>query len=213
MKIAIFQLALFGVNCYVVYDEKDKKAAIIDPGIINDEEVEAIDAFLKKHDLTVSHIINTHLHVDHAIGNERLSRKYGVEAWAHAGDAPLGDQLVQQARMFGLPFEVNSAGVTKNLEDDDIIKIGSGELRVIHVPGHSPGGIALYDKADGWVIAGDSLFEGSIGRTDLPGGDMPTLLNAIKEKLFTLPDSTVVYSGHGNPTTIGTEKRTNPFLR
>ena len=213
MKIAIFQLALFAVNCFVVYDEAEKKAAIVDPGIINDEEAEAIGNFLKKHELEVTQIINTHLHIDHAIGNTRLKEKYGVEVAAHADDEFLGKRLANQAREFNLPFEVKDAGVTKHLKDGDEIRIGSGVLQVIHVPGHSPGGIALYDKEDGWLIAGDSLFEGSIGRTDLPGGNMATLLKAIKEKLFTLPDSTVVFCGHGPSTTIGDEKQYNPFFR
>lgn len=213
MKIAIFQLALFAVNCFVVYDEAEKKAAIVDPGIINEEEAEAIGNFLKKHELEVTQIINTHLHIDHAIGNTRLKEKYGVEVAAHADDEFLGKRLANQAREFNLPFEVKDAGVTKHLKDGDEIRIGSGVLQVIHVPGHSPGGIALYDKEDGWLIAGDSLFEGSIGRTDLPGGNMATLLKAIKEKLFTLPDSTVVFCGHGPSTTIGDEKKYNPFFR
>ena len=213
MRVAIFQLALFGVNCYVVYDEKEKKAAIVDPGIISEEEVEAIDGFLKKHHLEVTHIINTHLHIDHAIGNSRLKEKYGADVYAHADDEFLGKGMAQQAREFNLPLEAEDAGVTKHLKDGEEIKIGSGTLHVIHVPGHSPGGIALYDKEDGWMIAGDSLFQGSIGRTDLPGGNMLTLLKAIKEKLFTLPDSTVVFSGHGPSTTIGDEKKYNPFFR
>lgn len=213
MKVAIFQLALFGVNCYVVYDEKEKKAAVIDPGIISDEEVEAIDNFLKKNELEVTHILNTHLHIDHVIGNWRMIEKYGVDAYAHEEDSFLGDRLASQAKEFQLPFDVKDSGVTKYLQDGDEIKIGEGCLKVIHVPGHSPGGVVLYDKEDGFLIAGDSLFEGSIGRTDLPGGDMSTLLKAIKEKLFILPDTTVVFPGHGPSTTIGDEKKFNPFLR
>ena len=213
MKIAIFELALFGVNCYIVYDEETKKAAIIDPGIIQEKEFEAIDNFLKKHDLEVTHIINTHLHIDHAIANAAVGKKYGVDVYAHEADDFLGERLKDQAMQFGLPFEVKDAGVTRHLRDGEEIKIGNGVLKVIHVPGHSPGGVALYDEKDGFLISGDSLFEGSIGRTDLPGGDMVQLLNAIKEKLFILPDKTVAYPGHGGPTTIGKEKRFNPFLR
>lgn len=213
MKIAIFGLQLFGVNCYVVYDPDEKKAVIIDPGIIDNREIEAIDNFLTKNELEVVGIVNTHLHIDHAIANSGLSSKFGSVVMAHEDDKFLGDRLQGQAREFGLPLHVENAGVNQYLKDGDIIKVGSGELEVIHVPGHSPGGIALYDKADGFLISGDTLFEGSIGRSDLPGGNLAKLLESIKKKLYVLPDETIVYPGHGSPTTIGKEKKSNPFVR
>lgn len=213
MKVAVFQLMLFGVNCYVVYDPEKKEAAIIDPGIVDNREVDAIDSFLKKNGLKVVAIINTHLHIDHVVANTGLAEKYGVDVLAHADDMFLGDNLKKQAEMFGLPFKIQSPGVSKHLKDGDKIKIGDGELEVIHVPGHSPGGIALYDKKDKFVISGDSLFEGSIGRTDLPGGDLARLLESIKKRLYSLPDDVVVYPGHGRPTTIGNEKQNNQFVR
>lgn len=212
MKVAIFKLLLFEVNCYVVYDPLEKKAAIIDPGIVDNREIEAIDNFLKKNDLEVVAVINTHLHIDHVVANTGLSEKYDVPVMAHEDDKFLGDRLYQQAQQFGLPFKMNSAGVTHYLEDGEKIKIGSGELQVIHLPGHSPGGIGLYDPQDGFLISGDSLFEGSIGRTDLPGGNLARLLESIKKRLYTLPDETVVYPGHGPATTIGKEKKSNPFV-
>lgn len=212
MKVAIFKLLLFEVNCYVVYDPLEKKAAIIDPGIVDNREIEAIDNFLKKNDLEVVAVINTHLHIDHVVANTGLREKYDVPVMAHEDDKFLGDRLYQQAQQFGLPFKLNSAGVTHYLEDGEKIKIGSGELEVIHLPGHSPGGIGLYDPQDGFLISGDSLFEGSIGRTDLPGGNLARLLESIKRRLYTLPDETVVYPGHGPATTIGREKKSNPFV-
>ena len=132
---------------------------------------------------------------------------------AHEDDRILGDNLLVQAKSFGLPFKLESAGITHYLKDGEKIKIGEGELEVIHLPGHSPGGIGLYDRKDGFLISGDTLFEGSIGRTDLEGGNLGRLLESVKKRLYTLPDSTVVYPGHGPATTIGQEKLSNPFVR
>ena len=206
-------MLLFGVNCYVVYDPVEKEAAIIDPGIVDNREIDAIDAFLAHNNLKPVAVINTHLHIDHALANTGLANKYNIPVMAHADDAFLGERMRSQAQEFGLPFRIESAGVSHNLADGEKIKIGSGELEVIHVPGHSPGGIGLYDAKDGFLISGDSLFEGSIGRTDLPGGNMARLLDSIKRKFYTLPDDTVVYPGHGPATTIGKEKRSNPFIQ
>lgn len=213
MKVAIFQFSLFGINTYVVYDPATKECAVIDPGMSAPEEREALRGFIDRNGLKVTHLINTHLHVDHVAGNSFVSATYGVEPEAHAGDEPLGRQIGQQACMFGLRDEVADVALGHRLQEGDTIRVGDGELKVIHVPGHSPGGLALYDKADGFVIAGDSLFYRSIGRTDLAGGNHQQLITALKEKLLTLPDDTVVYPGHGEPTTIGEEKRGNMFLR
>ena len=131
---------------------------------------------------------------------------------AHEADMFLGDRMQRQAEEFGIAARVDNVSVTSYLTDGEKIRIGEGTLEVIHVPGHSPGGVALYDPEGGFVISGDSLFAGSVGRADLPGGDMRTLLDAIERKLFTLPGSTVVYPGHGPATTIAREKATNPFL-
>ncbi|MDE6299529.1 MAG: MBL fold metallo-hydrolase, partial [Muribaculaceae bacterium] len=124
----------------------------------------------------------------------------------------LGERMMQQARMFGMNFDFKNVKIDNYLSDGEIIKIGDGELEVITVPGHSPGSVALYDKKDGFVIVGDALFKGSIGRTDLTGGNYNQLIESITKRLLTLPDDTIVYPGHGDPTTIGVEKRTNPFL-
>lgn len=213
MKIAVFELMLFQVNCYVVYDPEEKKAAIIDPGIIDAREIDAIDKFLKKHDLEVVAIINTHLHIDHVVANQSLAEKYQAPVMAHGDDSFLGDNLKAQARQFGLPFKNENAGVSHHLVDGEKIPIGNGCLEVIHLPGHSPGGIGLYDSKDGFLISGDTLFEGSIGRTDLEGGNLARLLESVKKRLYTLPGNTVVYPGHGPATTIAKEKESNPFVR
>lgn len=213
MKVAIFELMLFQVNCYVVYDPEAKEAAIIDPGIIDQKELDAIDNFLNKNGLKVIAIINTHLHIDHVVANLTLAEKYHVPVLAHSADSFLGENVKEQARQFGLPFKMENAGVTRYLSDGETVKIGNGSLEVIHVPGHSPGGIGLYDAKDGFLISGDTLFEGSIGRTDLEGGNLARLLESVKKRFYSLPDSTVVYPGHGPSTTIGKEKVSNPFVR
>lgn len=213
MKIARFEFSLFGINTYVVVDPATRECAIIDPGMISEEEQHALTRFIERNRLVVTHLINTHMHVDHAIGDAFVKATYGVPVEAHEADAVLGERLKQQAQMFGMSEEVGEVTVEHPLKEGDIVKIGEGELEVLHVPGHSPGSIVLYDRADGFLIAGDVLFERSIGRTDLPGGDHGLLVEGIKGKLFKLPDDTVVYPGHGGPTTIGAEKAGNPFLR
>lgn len=212
MNIAKFEFSLFGINTYVVYDPNEKKAAIVDPGMINDEEEQALSRFIERNGLTVTHIINTHMHIDHAIGAAYAKRKYGAPLWGHKDDGFLADRLRQQADAFGINEMIEDVSIDSYLSPGEIIKIGSGSLEVIHVPGHSPGSIALYDHADGFVITGDALFEGSVGRTDLPGGNGTQLIESIRRNLLPLPDSTVVYPGHGPATTIGRERTLNPFL-
>lgn len=203
---------MFGINTYAVYDPATRKCAIVDPGMSNAEEEEAITDFVKRNDLEVIHIINTHLHIDHAVGDSFASRHYGAPILAHRDDEFLGARMRMQADMFGIRERVEDVTITGYLEDGEKIKIGEGTLEVLHVPGHSPGGAALYDREDGFVIAGDSLFAGSVGRTDLPGGNASQLLSSVREKLLALPADTVVYPGHGPATSIGREKAHNPFL-
>lgn len=139
-------------------------------------------------------------------------KKYGVPLAGHREDAFLGDRLRQQAEAFGIKEKVEDVAIDTFVEAGDKIKIGNGTLEVLHVPGHSPGSIALYDRDGGFVITGDALFQGSVGRTDLPGGNGNTLIKSIRDNLLPLPDSTVVYPGHGPSSTIGREKTANPFL-
>ena len=212
MNIVKFAFSLFGINTYVTVEPATKKCAVIDPGMMEKEEEEAMTRFIERNGLEVTHIINTHLHVDHAVGVKFVKEKWGAPLLAHKADEFLGERLLQQARMFGLGAKVEPVAIDSYLEDNEIINIGEGELKVLCVPGHSPGSIALYDKGGGYVITGDALFAGSVGRTDLEGGDTATLLRSIRERLMTLPDSTAVYPGHGPATTIGREKASNPFL-
>lgn len=212
MKIAKFEFSLFGINSYVVWDEATKQCAIIDPGMIESDEEDALKNFIEKNHLKVEHIINTHLHVDHAVGNKYAADLFKAPVLAHKDDEILGERLQQQAQMFGMSEKIDNVSISSYLKDGDKIRIGEGELEVIHVPGHSPGSVALYDKKDGFLISGDALFAGSIGRSDLPGGNGRQLLESIRKRLFTLPPETVVYPGHGPATTIGHELKYNPFF-
>lgn len=191
-------------NCYIVGCEETRQAVVIDPG----DEADHILYTLAGHKLTVKHIINTHGHFDHVSANRQLQQATGADIIIHAADAPMLTSLSDMAAAFGLSCE-NSPPPDRTVDEGDIISFGSLEMKVLHTPGHSPGGISLVcgDK----VFVGDTLFAGSIGRTDFPGGDFDTLIAAIRRKLFPLGDQVVVYCGHGPETTIGREKRTNPF--
>lgn len=212
MKVSIFNFALFGINTYLIYDEATGEAAVIDPGMISDEERHALVQCIERRSLRVTHLINTHLHIDHVAGNRFVMDKYKVVVEAHAADEPLGKRMDLQADMFHLPFTPDGAEISLYLKEGDEIHLGAGVLKVIHVPGHSPGSIALYSPQDRFIITGDILFQGSVGRTDLPGGSHAQLIEGITGKLLTLPPDTVVYPGHGPATTIGEEKKHNPFL-
>ncbi len=203
---------MFPVNCYVIWDET-KEATIIDPGCFYDEEKRKLKDFIIDKELTVKHLLNTHLHLDHIFGNPFVLSEFGLSAEAHQADEFWIDEAPKQSRMFG--FQLNEAPVPlgKYLADGDKIMFGNTTLEAIHVPGHSPGSLVYYSKADNCLFSGDVLFQGSIGRADLAGGNFDDLISNISDRLFTLPNDTVVYPGHGGPTTIGAEKRDNPFFR
>ena len=193
-------------NCFILGCEKTKEAVVIDPG----DDADRILMELAKAELTVTYLINTHGHFDHVGANKRMKEVTGATLAVHPDDAPMLSQLSRSAASFGLAAE-NSPEPDMLLNDGDKVTFGSITLSVIHTPGHSKGGICLY--TEGHLFAGDTLFAGSIGRTDLPGGDYDTLIASIKGKLLHLPDDTVVYTGHGPETTLLNEKRMNPFLR
>lgn len=213
LQIEKFTFNMFGVNSYVVYDTDSRQALIVDPGTTTPAEMSALTDFVALHGLSVRYVVCTHLHLDHAFGANALATHYGVPLLAHKADAQLGAQIQQQAAMFGLPGSYDNVIDFQALSATDTITLGEYTLDVIHTPGHSPGGVCLYCPAQGWVISGDTLFQGSIGRTDLPGGDHPSLLRSVRQRLLTLPPHTVVYPGHGPATTIGHEVETNPFFQ
>lgn len=213
MKVKRFEFNMFGESTYVAYDEATKVAAIIDPGMMNNSECKQLDDYIATNSLKVAMLIATHIHIDHVLGVEYVEKKYGVGLSASSDDSFLADRVAEQARMFHLPISVSERVTVKNqLSDEGKLPLGNDDFEVINVPGHSPGSIALYSKKSGIVFTGDALFQGSIGRTDLPGGNYSTLIRSITDRLLTLPDQTVVYPGHGPSTTIGNEKKFNPYL-
>ena len=192
-------------NCYILGCEETLEAAVIDPG----GESDRILHTLAESKLTLKYIINTHGHFDHVSANRPLKEATGAQILIHPQDAPMLDQLSSSAAMFGLSSE-NSPPPDLSLDEGDTIDFGTISMKVIHTPGHTPGGISLH--ADGAVFVGDTLFAGSVGRTDFPGGDAGILKASIQEKLFTLGDDVTVYPGHMGTTSIGQERRHNPFV-
>lgn len=213
MEIKQFEFNIFGVNTYIAWDSASRQAAVIDPGMTSPQDNAVVDRFIADNGLTVTHLINTHLHIDHTFGDDHVMQRYGVILEAHREDAFLGRDRDRQAMMFRLPVSLEPLAIGRELHEGDIITFSNDSLLVLHVPGHSPGSIVLYNEKAGFVITGDVLFNGSIGRTDLPGGNHAALVQGIADKLMTLPLSTVVYPGHGPATTIGREMRMNPFIR
>ncbi len=205
MKIHTYARGPFQTNTYLIEDEAAGEALLIDP-TIDSEGVYAESVALKLH---VALIVNTHGHLDHTYGDAFFKQKTGAALAIHAADVPLLNGGGQQARMFGLATPA-AAQADRLLTDGDVITFGELTLQVIHTPGHTPGGVCLYGH--GILIAGDTLFASSIGRSDLPGGDSDLLLESIRRRLLILPEDTLVYSGHGDVTTIGEEKQHNPFL-
>jgi len=192
-------------NCFIVGCEKTKEAAVIDPG----GDAHRILSAIAASELTVKYIINTHGHFDHVSGNADMKNATDADILIHPLDAPMLGRLSQNAAFFGISVE-DSPPCDQTIEQGETVSFGEVGLKVIHTPGHTPGGISLY--SDGIVFVGDTLFAGSIGRTDFPGGDYETLISSIQEKLFPLGDDVRVLNGHGPETTIGREKLYNPFV-
>lgn len=193
------------VNCFLVGCEETKQAMLIDPG----SDAELILQGIAQSGLTVKTIVNTHGHFDHIGANRQLVEKTGAELCMHAADVPLIDLALTQAALYGLET-TQSPQPGRLLDEGDQVKVGQLTFDVTHIPGHSPGSICLY--AEEHVFVGDVLFAGSVGRTDLPGGDFDLLISGIRSKLLVLPDETMVHSGHGPDTSIGREKQINPFI-
>ena len=212
MKIEVFAFNPIQENTFVIYDESSGECAIIDPGFFTDKEFDQLKGFISAYDLKPVKLMNTHCHFDHIFGVERCREEWKLKWEAHPDDAFLIEGATAQAAMFGIKIApINPADVALN--EGAEISFGNVRLKAIHVPGHSPGSLCLYSEEDKVLIAGDVLFRGSIGRTDLARGDHDALIRGIKEKLMTLPDDVRVYPGHGPSTTIGEERSMNPFLQ
>lgn len=198
-------------NTYILYNEL-KNCIIIDPGCYFPYEKEELLKFISEKDLKPTYLLNTHCHLDHVFGNKMVNEKFDLLLHAHTLEKEVLDFAPASGLMYELPFD-NYTGEMVWLQEGDTITLNLDELHVLHIPGHSPGSVCFYCEKQKFVIGGDVLFQNSVGRTDLPGGSHEALISGIKEKLFTLPDDVIVYPGHGEPTTIGEEKRHNPFLQ
>jgi hydroxyacylglutathione hydrolase len=205
MIISTLAVGPIMANCFIVGCEQTREAAVIDPG----DEADRILLALADARLTVTQIINTHGHFDHVGANHRLKKATGAPICVHALDAPMLAQLSRMAAMWGMSAE-DSPAPDRLIDEGDRILFGTLSFRVIHTPGHTPGGVSLL--TDGHLFVGDTLFAGSVGRTDFPGGDFETLKMSIQKKLFVLEEGLRVHTGHGPDTTIGEEKRHNPFV-
>lgn len=210
MKIYRLVFSPIEVNTYILADESGN-GAIIDCGCYDDQESSNLEKFLKEKNITPVLLLNTHCHLDHVFGNKFILEKYGLRSFSSELDEFNRINAVKHALIFGLIMEEppEPAGFIK---DDQVIRFGSVSLTALHVPGHTQGSLAFYCREDGCVFTGDALFAGSIGRTDLAGGNYDTLRESIKSKLFMLPPPTIVYPGHGDKTTIEIEMTSNPFF-
>jgi hydroxyacylglutathione hydrolase len=204
----VLPVGMLGCNCSVLGDETTREAIVIDPG----DDVADIIAILDRHKLKVTMIVITHAHIDHIGGAEKLRVHTGASVYMHEADKMLSDQLAVQAAWLGIEAP-KDPGIDKAASEGDVIRAGSIEGHVLHTPGHTPGSISIYLPVEKKLIAGDTLFQRSIGRTDLPGGDTAQIGRSIRGKLYTLPEDTIVFPGHGETTSIGEEKRENPFVR
>ncbi len=211
LKFEPFVFNPLQVNTYVLYDDT-KEAVIIDPGMLFENEKSMLNDFLKNKDLKLVRMLQTHMHLDHVFGCSYIYDNYGLLPEAHKDDLFLVDTIKEYALQFGI--QINETPPTPKifLEDGDRISFGNTVLEVIAVPGHSPGGIAFFHKSSSSLFSGDVLFRDSVGRSDLPGGDHQALISGIHNKLMTLDDDVKVYSGHGPATTIGYERKNNPFI-
>ncbi|MBI3500466.1 MAG: MBL fold metallo-hydrolase [Bacteroidetes bacterium] len=210
ISIQGFTFNPFEENTYILFDET-KECILIDPGCSNPSEQKELSDFISEENLKPVRLLNTHCHIDHVFGNSFIAKKYNLELEIHKEDLEVLHSLPQVSHLYGLNAE-ESVEPSKFLEEGSKLTFGNSSLDILFIPGHSPGSVCFVSHADKFVIGGDVLFQGSIGRTDLPGGNHEGLLANIREKLFTLDDDYTVFPGHGGETTIGFEKKNNPFL-
>lgn len=204
----VLPVGVLGCNCSILGDPATREAIVIDPG----DDIDEITDILERHGLTVKIIAITHAHIDHIGGADKLRALTGAPVYMNSSDSFLAEHLSTQAAWLGMKTPPNP-GIDRPAHEGDILRAGGIEAHVLHTPGHTPGSIALYLPAEEKLIAGDTLFQGSVGRTDLPGGDFSQIAASIRHKLYTLPETTIVYPGHGATTSIGAEKQSNPFVR
>jgi glyoxylase-like metal-dependent hydrolase (beta-lactamase superfamily II) len=209
--VVVFPFNPFQENTYLIYDDTGE-CAIFDPGCYTDMEKSMLAGFIEEKKLKPVRLINTHCHLDHIFGNKFIADKYSLALEIHEGEQAVLAHAPEVSRMYGIPME-ESPAPARFIQEGELIRFGETELTAILTPGHSPASLSFFCREHHFLIAGDVLFAGSIGRTDLPGGDYDTLINSIKDKLLPLGDDITVYPGHGPETTLGEEKASNPFLQ
>ena len=212
MNIKSFTFNPFQENTYIVYD-KTKECLIIDPGCYTDAERKELKTFIEEKELTPVKLINTHCHIDHVLGNKFASEQWDIQLYIHKEDLPVLEKVEYIGKMYGLEDYEGSPHPKHFLAQGDTLTFGKSSFDILFTPGHAPGHICLYSKENNLLISGDVIFQKSIGRTDLPGGDHSTLINSIITQLFPLPNETQVFCGHGHSTNLGYEKTHNPFLQ
>ena len=212
MNIKSFTFNPFQENTYIVYD-KSKECLIIDPGCYTDAERKELKAFIEEKELTPIKLINTHCHIDHVLGNNFASEQWDIQLYMHREDLPVLEKVEGIGKMYGIEDYEGSPYPKHFLAQGDTLTFGKSSFEILFTPGHAPGHICLYSKENNLLIAGDVIFQGSIGRTDLPGGNHGTLIKSIITQLFPLPNETQVFCGHGPSTNLGYEKEHNPFLQ
>lgn len=211
MRLAQFTFNPFSENTYVIFDAT-KEAIIIDPGMAEQEENDLLFEFIADEGLTPKMVINTHCHLDHILGNAAVCDKYAIPLMAHKKEIPMLERAPSASLMWNVPYQL-SPMPNAFLEEGEVVRFGTTTLRVLFVPGHAPGHIALINEDEKLVLSGDVLFRGSVGRVDLPMCNAADLVQSIQQKMYALPDDYTVYSGHGPETTIGWEKQHNSFVR
>ena len=210
LQVKKFIFNPFQLNAYVVYNETGG-ALIFDPAVSSPQEMQQLEDFIAENKLVPQLLVNTHSHIDHILGNKKIAERYGIKLAAHPAGQPFLDRAFDSATRFGLTLE-GVKQIDRPLQDGDSLALGNDTLQVFYTPGHADGSLCFYAEKEGFVLTGDVLFYQSVGRTDLPTGDYDLLQKSIWEKLFVLPDETVVYPGHGPDTKIGREKTENPFV-
>ena len=211
ITVKAFEFNIISVNAYLLYDET-KEAILIDCGCMFPAEEKKLADFIAQNDLKIKRLLCTHLHFDHILGNHFIYQTYGIKPEAHQKEVELLPSIKQQIQYMGIRLPVQLIEIEDYLADNETIRFGESELITMLVPGHSPASLAYYSRKDGFIVVGDVLFKGSVGRSDLWGGNHDILVAAIKDKIMCLPDETIVYPGHGPSTTVIEEKLNNPFL-
>lgn len=211
LRLQTFTFNPFQENTYLIINENGN-CWIVDPGMYDNSETNHFFGYIDKEGLTPQAVINTHAHIDHIFGVDACKERYNIPFLLHELDLPVLNNAKGSAMLFGLNFAGNPK-VDGYIKETNTMALGDETIDVRLAPGHSPGSVVFYYEPGKWLLGGDVLFNGSIGRTDLPGGNFDTLINSIKTQVFVLPDDTIVYSGHGPATTIGNEKKFNPFLQ